>query len=287
MPNEDTSADALEKALGGDEGADNTGDGNDDNADDNNDGNLNTLDADGNKADTDDNDGDGDDATAKAFNDMRSEWGRKQKTLEDKVSDIATSVSTLIEALQTGAGQQNQQNQDGGGAAGESGDLDPDEVIPLTIGGLENVMTQILTKHKVKETGQQTEYENSYLKTVSNMGSQYSEKVYKAISERMDKEFNQRHSDNPTLDAQLNFRNAEAALLRDFTTKKINPLKGNPAGAPLGGSNSPEQDNNAIRPIQLDAHAAAFIEASGMKPEDAQKALQGDTPLYLRGKVNA
>jgi len=216
----------------------------------------------------------------KELNDTKSEWGRKTKVLESQVETLTKSVTDLVTAIKSG--NINQQNQN------DVDDFDEDEPIPLTMSGLADAVDRLLNKRNQNYEQQTTAYENGYLGTVEKLGSEYPDHIHKHIVERMWKQFNIRHSDNPALDAQLNFRNAEAAILREVRQRKTNPLEKNKGvrNQNLGGPTSSSQDTNAVAPVKLDSYAAEFIRATGMKEEDAQKALEGDMPLYLRGKAS-
>ena len=217
----------------------------------------------------------------KEFGDFKADAGRKQKSLEKTVETLTQSVSNLLTVIKSGGiGQQQQAEED---------PFDPDDPIPLTMGGLLESVKTFMNKEKTTSAKQSSEYQDNYLDTISNLGSEYPENVHQHICDRMFKDFNIRHSDNPTLDAQLNFRNAEAAILREVRTRKTNPLDKNKGAQNknLGGSTNSGQDINAEAPVKLDSYAQEFIKATGMKEEEAQKALVGDLPMYLRGKVRA
>ena len=170
----------------------------------------------------------------------------------------------------------------------EKDPFDPDDPIPLTMGGLIEAMKTVTGGEKASEARETSAYQDSYLDVIADLGKEYPDNIHKHICDRMFSQFNVRHSDNPALDAQLNFRNAEAAILREVRTRKVNPLDKNKGAENknLGGSNAADQDGNAVKPIVLDSYAAEFVKAVGMKDEDAQKALQGETPMYLRGKLS-
>ena len=213
----------------------------------------------------------------KELNDTKSDFGRKQKAMETQISTLTNSVSDLVNAIKSG--RVNEQQADD--------DFDTDDPIPLTMGGLAEAIDSLMNKKKSNVDREVTQYEGGYLKTIEKLGSDYNDKVHKHIVDRMFKEFNIRHSDNPALDAKLNFRDAETAILREVRERKANPLSKNKgvANKNLGGATNTDQDIRTSAPVKFDKYAADFIKATGMKEEDAQKALEGDMPLYLRGRV--
>jgi len=215
----------------------------------------------------------------KELNDARSDWGRKQKKLEDQVKDLTSNVNSLVEALKQG--HTNQQPSD------SEYDFDQDDPIPLTMGGLLATLEKLNNKKNANFTNKQKQYEDKYLDTVDTLGSRYSEEVHKVIVDRMFKDFNVKHSDYPDLDAKLNYREAEAAILREIKSRKQNPLEKNKGKnvKGLGGGMDGEQDVRVATPVKLDKYAQDFIKSTGMKEEDAQKALRGGMPSYLRGKM--
>ncbi len=213
------------------------------------------------------------------LNKARSDWGRKQKATDTKIESLTDSVAQLVEVDKTGAVGQNQQ-------AGND-IFESEEPIPLTMGDLAKTMQKMMNNQNQQITGEQQTYQDNYLKTVERLGSTYTDKVHQHIVERMHKDFNNKHSENPALDAELNFSKAEATILREVRSRKTNPLDKNKDKDTknLGGSNNTNQDSVTSSPVKLDEFAADFIKSTGMKEEDAQKALQGDIPLSLRGKV--
>ena len=213
----------------------------------------------------------------KELNDTKSDFGRKQKAMETQISTLTNSVSELVNAIKSG--RVNEQP--------DSDDFDTDDPIPLTMGGLSEAINALMKKKTINDNQQISQYENGYIKQIEKLGSAYTDKVHKHIVKRMFDDFNLRHSDNPALDAKLNFRDAEAAILREVRERKANPLTKNKgiSNKNLGGPTNTDQDLKSTSPVKLDKYAADFIKATGMKEEDAQKALEGDMPLYLRGRV--
>ncbi len=153
------------------------------------------------------------------LNTTRSDWGRKQKATDTKIESLTDSVAQLVEVVKTGAASQNQQ-------AGND-IFESEEPIPLTMGSLAKEMQKILNNQNQQITGEQQTYQDNYLKTVERLGSTYTDKVHQHIVERMHKDFNNKHSENPALDAELNFSKAEATILREVRSRKTNPLDKN------------------------------------------------------------
>lgn len=214
----------------------------------------------------------------KELNDTKSEFGRKLKIQEEQVTTLTNSVTELVTALKSGGIDGRQQEPE----------FDEDDPIPLTMGGLVGAVEKLLQKRDQGFEAKTSEYEQGYLKTVEKLGADYSDSVHKHIVDRMFKQFNIRHSNDPMLDARLNFRDAENVILREVRERKANPLAKNKGkrNKNLGGPTDSDQDISAAAPVKLDQYAAEFIKSTGMKEEDAQKALQGDMPLYLRGRAN-
>lgn len=274
--------DEIDAATNDDDDAhsDNTDDDNNDADDDG------AVDGTDDGANDDDVDNKGDEIDwEKELHKAKTNFGRKTKNLEDQVKSLTDNMNSLVDLIKSGGLNQRQGKQDN-----ELNDaFDDDTPIPLTMGGLAQVIAQMNNQTSNKQTESQKKYENGYMKTVENLGSSYSDKVHKVIVERMFKDFNVKHSDNPALDAQLNFREAEAAILREVRTRKANPLDKNKGkkNKGLGGSTGSDQDTRQSDPITLDKYASDFIASIGMSEDDAKKALEGDMPMYLRGKVGA
>ena len=209
----------------------------------------------------------------------KTAFGRKQKALETQVETLTENVNKLVNVIESGGLNQQRQLTDS--------NIDPDEPIPLTMGGFRAEIRKEMNTENREITVEQQQYQDGYLQALGKLGSGYSDKVHQHIVERMDKDFNIRYSDNPALDVELNFYKAKSALTDEIRIRKKNPLKGDDPTGPLGGATNVSQDSSVSPPVKLDKAAADFIKSVGMKEEDAQKALQGDMPLYLRGKVSA
>ena len=148
---------------------------------------------------------------------------------------------------------------------------------------------RMLDEEKRTENQKKTEYESGYMQKVFELGLNAAgeeDPDHEAICEILSqKEFNIKHSDNPALDAELNYRNASTAFYKKKAAAgkdKENPLKGRKEGGPPLGADS-QSDKATEKTIQLpelDEHAKDFIKSTGMKEESIEKALSGPAKSY-------
>jgi len=217
----------------------------------------------------------------------RSELGRKVKEQGEQMASFMDTVTDAIEEIRTSVKPK-----------AEEEELDDDYPLTMTAKEYKALIKEeiakagVLTKGEVEAQKRQSkEYENGYMKKFDSLTADMPKEEKAEIKKEFldNKDINVKHSDNPLIDAQLNFFRAQTNVLRKQVAAKakpVNPLDKNkdnpdqPLGGPLGTNN---QEVKGAKVIKLDPEAAKFAKASGMSDEEVQETLSGDMPAYLGG----
>lgn len=143
----------------------------------------------------------------------------------------------------------------------------------------------ILREEKRKES----EIKNQYAETARNVMLDMAEDIddddtFVAIYRDAEAHWDHR-SNNPQLDARVNFNAAMARHYKALATAKHNPLSKNKdqETEALGGPTETNVKPKEAKAPDLDEYAKDFVKRTGMKSESVVKALKGDMPVYLRG----
>ena len=110
------------------------------------------------------------------------------------------------------------------------------------------------------------------------------EELHDDIMKEMMEHYNQRHSNNASMDAELNYEKARSSLLRRRVVKPKANLKGERAGTGANVGVSSKSDETTGPDIKLDEDASALIKHYGMKKEKVEETLKGSFPAHLRGR---
>lgn len=124
----------------------------------------------------------------------------------------------------------------------------------------------------------QTRYQKGYLEAVDKLAGEdpvYHEEVYKEMMAN----FNVKLSDNPALDAEVNYSKAEAAVLRNKFGVKKSPLKGN---TEYTNTQSPQKmvQKKSSKPTKLTGIEEEYAKMMGMTEEQISKAMGSEIPTY-------
>ena len=216
----------------------------------------------------------------------RSELGRKVKEQGERLDSFMDTITGAIDEIKTSVAKPEFEDEP----------LDDDYPITLTAKELNDRIKEgiasagVVTKKDIETQKRQAkEYENGYLAKVSSLttGIPDKEAIEKELFEN--KDVNVKRSNNPLIDAEMNFLKAQTNVLNkklEAKAKPVNPLDKNndnedlPLGGPLGTNN---QDVKSEKVTKLDPEAAKFAKESGMSEEDVQKTLAGPMPTYLGG----
>ena len=131
----------------------------------------------------------------------------------------------------------------------------------------------------------ESEYSDGYMGQLQALGEGVDKKLHDSVIKEIQKpEYNVRHSDNPALDARMNYLQVRADMADKVAGTPVNPIKGE-AVKNLGGSVGTESDVSTKPTPVMSKEAAEFAKEVGMSDEDVAEALGGELPTYLHGKI--
>ena len=165
--------------------------------------------------------------------------------------------------------------------------FDPNEEIPhdMTWGQMEKWQDERDQRKRQLEEQDMIRYESGYREKFSKLTQDIDEKEAEAIETEMLANFNVRHYNDPTLDAERNFLRAENAVLRNRPPEK--PQTNLRQGKPTGGKSGTTTAQRKAGAVKLDPIAAEFVaelkKNNDWSDEDVSKALEGETPSHLMG----
>ena len=193
----------------------------------------------------------------------RSKLGRKLASVENALSEVMNRLEYLTK-------EKEPKEEEGLGGVFE---------MPTTPEELE----AFIEKREAKKQQSVTKYETNYLTTLDKVRVD-DESEHSAIMAEMLTNFNIKHSDNASMDARLNYADAERAMLRKKMATPVAPkvnLKGEkPNGT--GVDHGTKVETKKVKDIELDPYAAEFVAKTGMSKESVNKSLTGNAPNYLR-----
>jgi hypothetical protein len=140
---------------------------------------------------------------------------------------------------------------------------------------------RILEKRERKRLEDQRRYEVEYLKQIDKIADDdFHDDIMKVMMEH----YNQRHSDNASFDAELNYEKASKMYFKQKVSKPRANLKGEKPGSNANVDVRSKSDESRGQEIKLDEHADALIKHYGMKGDDIKETLKGSFPAHLRGR---
>ena len=200
----------------------------------------------------------------------RSRLGRRVKKLEDMLTDMGGKIDQLVST------PQRLTMQDSRNTFVEEDDF------PEIISTREDFKKAYSAQKKNEEKERQN-YETGYLRKLRELGGQNPD-LHKEVVDEMMANFNVRYSDNPDLDAKLNYAEAKAALFSKRTAPTRPNVRGEKSQVSTNISVSTREEPSASAPLELDEHAKDFMRITGMKEDSAKEALKGETPMHLSSK---
>ena len=127
---------------------------------------------------------------------------------------------------------------------------------------------------KQNEIEEQKQYSQNYLKTFRTLGGREDPEFYKEVFSEMLKNFDIRHSDDPIMDARINFSEAKIAVLsRKLPQGKTN-LRDKKSTIPTDLGIESRSSEITDEDISLDPLARDFAESVGMKKDSIREALR-------------
>jgi len=204
----------------------------------------------------------------KRYQDERSGFGRRLSTMEKEIQERNDRLDAVLDRMESLAGNSRDN--------AINDDIDND--MPLTKAELK----KLLREERELETKESLHYSQNYLRQFSKMGRTEDPEYYDAIFKEMEKNFNNKITGNPIVDAELNYDKAEKALLKKTLASSVkkNPLKGEKIKEALGvgGDSNMGKSKDFVMP-KLDKAAAAFMEYAkhkNMSQERIERALTKD-----------
>ncbi len=214
----------------------------------------------------------------KHYQDERSGFGRRLSAMEKDAQDRNDRLESVLNRIESLTG-----NSRSNSATEDVDDVDDD--VPIT----KSEIRKMLREDKESEIKETSRYSQNYLRQFNKLGRMEDPEYYDSIFKEMEKNFNNKLTGNPMVDAELNYDKAEKALLKKTLASSIrkNPLKGNkPDGAlGVGGDTTTVTKGSFVLP-KLDEHATAFMayaKKNNMSEKRIEKALSGETPANLKG----
>ncbi len=148
-----------------------------------------------------------------------------------------------------------------------------EEEMPEVVSTPQDVI-RVVDARERKRTEEQGQYEQKYVGTLRNL-ERDNPTLHQEIFKEMMTNFNVRRSNDPSLDAELNYTKAKSAIL----AKKISTSspKPNVAGGKVTASTDLSIESRDISPtgkeIKLDEFAESFRKSSGMSDESVRQAV--------------
>ena len=188
----------------------------------------------------------------------RSRLGRRITRYESEIKELKDMVKTLVEERKTPI-------------VPYSEIYPPEEELPEYISTRED-LEKVLDSREQKKIRNQQDYSNKYLKSFKSFATEDPENFQDIFAE-MEKNFNNRYSDDATRDARINWLEARNVLLN----KKFVPIKPNVRGKETSPANINIQTIMPMREtpdIKLSPLAEEFVRKTGMSEKSVKEALE-------------
>jgi len=160
---------------------------------------------------------------------------------------------------------------------------DPNEEIPMNMGELNTLLDARDQRRQQEHEQDTTRYESGYREQFTELVKGLDPEEGKKVEDEMLANFNVRHSNDPTLDAERNFLRAENVVLRNRPPEK--PKVNLRESTPKGGASATTTATKTAATVTLDADAAGLVAdmkaKHGWTDEDTKNALEGEMPLNL------
>jgi hypothetical protein len=176
----------------------------------------------------------------------RSDLGRKLSAYHRRMDELDNKFDHIAESLES----LQPKEQDSFEA------LEPDE--PITRKEMEN----ILARREEKQRDRDKSYNDNYVRTISGLGADLSQVEYDAVLAEM-KDITYDPSNNPTMDAKMNFREAENRFLKKKIAEPVskkNPLKGEKPKETLGVTTTQTSVTKETKQPKLDADGQSYVD---------------------------
>ncbi len=221
-----------------------------------------------------------------ADNRDRSRLGRRMKSLEETLNTLVSKLEGIVKPVETTVAPEKVVYGDEYLAqqiteAKEAG------IIPDIITTPEDIIATNTFVNKVNQT-MQIKYAQGYLGEVKRLqiAGEVPDKLHSEIMAELQSAtspFNQRHVDNPVIDARINYAEAKAFLIEKKMAVPKSVFKGKQPDVATGVTASTRTDVVKDEMPALDEKANEFIRLTGMSPDSVKAALKEPMPFHLRG----
>lgn len=196
-----------------------------------------------------------------------SKLGRKVSAMADQIASLSQMISQVTtqqtDFMESVKSQQQSQQTDGddyGYASKKEADA---------------AAMSIYNKMEQEKQAKEKKYSDGYVSTLMGLSQTEEPEMFEAIKTEIQKPGYVKHSQDPALDAQINFNKAKSQVLADrlkASSGKINnPLEANRNKPPMNGTGvggNGVNDPGASKEIPLDKESARFVEL--MKERDSE-----------------
>lgn len=215
----------------------------------------------------------------------RSRIGRRMKRME-------STIETLLQRLESQEQQRQVREyfltQQLAQARAQQASHDVPNAEEPTYVSTDKDVERVLDERERRKAELSERYQNTFVATLNGLAGN-NPKMHKAIVDELVQNFNRKVTGNPQIDARLNYAEAKSSVMAKIaaqkTVEKPKPnVAGNPQPAATGVSASATAQKGRSSDVwsKLDKEAAEYAKAVGMKEEDIEAALAGETPINLR-----
>lgn len=220
-----------------------------------------------------------------ADNRERSRLGRRMKSLEETLNTLVSKLDGITKPAETTVALEKVTYGDEY-MAQQITEAKEQGIIPDIITTPEDIMATNAFVNRVNQT-MQIRYAQGYLGEVKRLQTvgKVPDKLHNEILVELQSAtspFNQRHVDNPVIDARINYAEAKAFLIEKKTVTPKTVFKGKMDVA-TGVTASTRTDVVKDEMPALDEKANEFIRLTGMNPDSVKAALKEPMPFHLRG----
>jgi hypothetical protein len=146
-----------------------------------------------------------------------------------------------------------------------------------------------LSAYERKKMVEQQKYSQNYLRSFFMEGKNDREgdpELYDEIFNEMASNFNVRYSNDPAMDAAVNYGKAARAVFKKKTasTKPKPNVKAEKTAASTSLDVKSRAAPEPSEELELDDEAREFVRKVGMKTESVREALKGEAPAHLRAR---
>lgn len=213
----------------------------------------------------------------------RSRMGRRLKRLEGTIESLLHKLEAQEQQRQVREYFLQQQL----AAARQNPDVHDEPNMESELVSTDTDVERVMDKRERRKAEEAERYQNTFVATLNGLAGS-NPKMHKVIVNELITNFNKRVTGNPQIDARLNYAEAKSAVMAKIaaskTVEKPKPnIAGNTQSATgVSASSTAQKTKGADIWSRLDKEAAEYARAVGMKEDDIEAALAGETPINLK-----